>query len=219
MALTQLIKQKQLDELLLNNLKNPIDPKFVKCRVGATSKDKTKGIPLFYLDSREVMKKLDEACGIGGWQTKKELCDGGVKCSLSILMPQLDITSPERWITREDYGEFTKTAALKGGSSDSLKRAAMNFGVGRYLYYIPNTWVPYDEVKKKFIHEPTLPEWATPKHLDDWENVAIETYDPEKDLDLDNLDIDFVDEEAKEILHKSQEIRSQIIANLKSKKK
>ena len=31
-------------DAMLKQLKNPFDPKFVKCRVGATSKDKKKGI-------------------------------------------------------------------------------------------------------------------------------------------------------------------------------
>ena len=45
-------KLSQSCEAMLRQLKNPFDAKFVKVRVGATNKDKTKGIALFYIDAR-----------------------------------------------------------------------------------------------------------------------------------------------------------------------
>ena len=53
----------QSNEAMLKQLKDPFDPRFVKVRVGAMSKDKKKGIALFYIDSREIQKRLDEVCG------------------------------------------------------------------------------------------------------------------------------------------------------------
>jgi hypothetical protein len=46
------------------------------------------------------------------------------------------------WVTRWQ-GQITLT-----GNSDSLKRAAVKFGVGRYLYSLPKQWLDYDPVKK-----------------------------------------------------------------------
>jgi hypothetical protein len=45
-----------------------------------------------------------------------------------------------------------------------LKRAAVKFGIGRYLYYLPKSWVPYDAVKKQLdlSQLPALPSWARP---------------------------------------------------------
>src|SRR5262249_44867130 len=47
--------------------------------------------------------------------------------------------------------------------SDALKRAAVKFGVGRYLYRLPQQWCDYDPQKRRFVKEPALPESALPK--------------------------------------------------------
>jgi len=199
-------------------LKNPIDPKFVKCRVGATSKDKSKGIALFYLDAREVEKVLDNVVGPENWATNLTPITSpqgfhGFTCSLTIYMPD------GKMVTKTDAGEASKTSPIKGAASDALKRAAVLFGVGRYLYYIPNQWYKLNEFGK-FEEEPKLPSWAYPnKNLEDWEEVAIKEYDPSKDVDLDTLaDADFVDEESRKILKDAQAKRNEIIKNLKAKK-
>ena len=193
-------------EAMLQALKNPFEPRFVKCRVGATSKDKRKGIALFYFDSREVQKRLDDICGIDGWQSKFYPTDKGVICELSIRMPD------GTWITKSDGGVYTeKVTPFKGGCSDAFKRAAVQFGVGRYLYYIPNQWYPLNEYKT-FETEPQLPKWALPNSdIQDWEELAIQEYDQAKDVDLETIN-------DQEILNQSNSRKADIIANLKAKK-
>lgn len=195
-------------ETMLKALKNPFEPRFVKYRVGATSKDKTKGIAVFYIDSREVQKRLDDICGIDGWQTKFLPTDKGVVCELSIRMPD------GTWITKSDGGVYTeKITPFKGGCSDALKRAAVQFGIGRYLYYIPNQWYPIDKYKQ-FSVQPQLPKWALPQpDLQDWEEVAIAEYDQARDIDL-----EYLDQEEQNIRKKSEDRKAEIIANLKAKK-
>lgn len=60
------------------------------------------------------------------------------------------------WVTRWN-SQITIT-----GNSDALKRAAVKFGVGRYLYRLPAMWCDYDPVKKQFTKTPTLPTFAMP---------------------------------------------------------
>src|SRR5205085_1320155 len=43
------------------------------------------------------------------------------------------------------------------------KRAAVKFGVGRYLYRLPAQWVDYDPHKRQFVRPPALPAFALPK--------------------------------------------------------
>jgi len=50
----------------------------------------------------------------------------------------------------------------KAAFSDALKRAAVKFGIGRYLYRLPAQWVDYDPRKKQFARTPTLPPEALP---------------------------------------------------------
>lgn len=195
-------------ESMLKLFKNPFDPKFVKCRVGATSKDKKKGIALFYIDSREVQKRLDDVCGMAGWSTKMWEANKGVFCSLTIQMPSGD------WVTKTDGGEYTKVSEFKGACSDALKRAAVQFGIGRYLYYIPNQWYPLTEYRT-FESEPKLPDWALPQtDLTNWEELAIQDYDPSKDIDLNEIG-NYEDQEAMEIIKNSKARREELLKELK----
>lgn len=175
---------KDVQDALLKQLKNPFDPKFVKFRVGATNSDKTKGIALAYIDSREVMKRLDDICGVGGWQDRYVPVDGGLICELSILIDGA-------WITKSNAAGNTKVEALKGGASDALKRAAATWGVGRYLYYLPNAWVAIKQQGNSYTlaEQPELPEWAKPNsRIERWEDVA--ELEAAADSGADEMDVD-----------------------------
>lgn len=98
---------------------------------------------LVYIDSRDVQDRLDEVCKLCGsfWENDfKEVC-GRLVCRLTIGS-----------LTRSDGAGDTDFEAEKGGLSDALKRAAVLFGVGRYLYNAKNfnTWVEYGEKDTDF---------------------------------------------------------------------
>lgn len=187
------IKSKSAKSMLLA-LKQPFDTRFLKVRIGARTKDKSKGIALFYLDSREVQKRLDEVCGIDGWRSEMQETTEGVLCTISIRMPNGE------WVSRTDGGEKSQVAPFKGACSDALKRAAAQFGIGRYLYYVPNSWHSLLNDGKIFADidsvRDSLPEWALPnKQIQDWEEIAIKEFkygqdeveeleNPEKEADL-----------------------------------
>jgi hypothetical protein len=155
---------RDVQDTLLRQLKQPFDPKFVKWRVGATNRDKTKGIALAYIDSREVQKRLDDVMGVGGWQDRYIPVDNGFIC-------ELDLWISDRWVTKSNAASFTRVEPIKGGASDALKRAASAWGVGRYLYYLPNVWVPLQD--GKLTELPELPDWALPNsNIERWEDVA-----------------------------------------------
>lgn len=50
----------------LDDLRKPFDPASISWRVGSTTKDKTKGMALAYIDARDVQDRLDAVCGVGG---------------------------------------------------------------------------------------------------------------------------------------------------------
>ena len=177
-------------DTMLAQLKNPFDPKFVKWRVGATNPEKTKGIALAYIDSREVKKRFDEVCGLGGWQDRLNPLDGG-------FISEIDIKIDGEWITRSNAAGYTKVEPIKGGASDAFKRAASKWGVGHYLYYLPNIWVPIVPQGKSYVlaEIPELPEWAKPGKVEKWEDVAEMEDDGSSGVDaevaivvIDNLD-------------------------------
>ena len=139
---------------LIDALKEPFPPAAVSWRVGATSKDKTKAIALAYIDARDVMKRLDDVMGLD-WQCRypfEGCCEIGLKIN-------------GEWLWRSNGAGQTDIEGEKGQYSDAFKRAAVLWGIGRYLYYLPNTWVEIDQFKQlKTI--PNLPAWALPKPKD-----------------------------------------------------
>ncbi len=143
---------------ILNALKRPFDPRQISWRVGATSKDKSKGIALAYLDARDVMRRLDDVFGMD-WQCRYTHADNKTICEIGVLIDGV-------WLWRAGGAGDTDIEAEKGAISDAFKRAAVLFGIGRYLYELPNTWVQIDEYKK-LKETPALPKWATPEGYDE----------------------------------------------------
>jgi hypothetical protein len=147
-----------LDEIF-NALRRPFPASQISWRVGATSKDKKKGIALAYIDARDVMGRFDEVLGLN-WQCKYTHAGQKTICDIGILDEESD-----RWIWRAGGAGDTDIEAEKGAISDAFKRAAVLFGVGRYLYSLPNVWVPIDDFKR-LVEVPSLPKWATPEGFD-----------------------------------------------------
>jgi hypothetical protein len=121
-------------------LSAPFPAKCVSWRVGSTNKDKTKGMALAYIDARDVMERLDAVCGPENWQDRYEFHGPRTVCYLSIRIG-------DEWITKADGAGDSDVEAEKGAISDALKRAAVKWGVGRYLYSIDSPWVLLDQGK------------------------------------------------------------------------
>ena len=133
-------------------LAKPFDPSEVELKVQATTQDRKRGMVVAYVDARTVMDRLDAVLGPGNWRdsyyvsTDKEV-DGKriveVVCILGIRLPDgFDLEDGSEWIEKQDVGEGD---TLKAATSDALKRAAVKFGVGRYLYKLPKVWADLDE--------------------------------------------------------------------------
>lgn len=119
----------------------PFPATSIHWRVGATSQDKSKGIALAYLDARDVMMRLDEVVGPEKWQARYPFsgcCEIGIKVG-------------DEWIWKANCAGKSQIEAEKGEASDSFKRAAVLWGVGRYLYDLPNAWLPL--TNKRFSDE------------------------------------------------------------------
>lgn len=136
-------------------LSAPFPADAIHWRVGATNGDKTKGIALAYIDARDVFDRFDSVVGPENWETRiEETAKGRVLCALTVL-----------GTTKTDGAGDTDMEGDKGGISDAIKRAAVQFGVGRYLYRLPNVWVPIKPAGKSYrlAETPSLPSWALPE--------------------------------------------------------
>lgn len=121
----------------------PFPPDRISWRVGSTTGDKKKGMALAFIDARDVMQRLDEVCGLAGWQCRyphagtKTVCEIGVKVG-------------DEWIWRADGAGDSDVEKEKGALSDAFKRSAVRFGIGRYLYDVPSPWVALEAAGKSW---------------------------------------------------------------------
>lgn len=90
-----------------------------------------------YIDARQLFDQLDKVCGVGNWQTDFKLVDGKLYGGIGILVDQGSsdgISVKPEWVWKWDVGAESNVEKEKGESSDALKRAGVQFGVGRFLY-------------------------------------------------------------------------------------
>ena len=136
-------------ESLTAALAEPFDPAEVRFKPAVVTGNRA--LALAYVDARVVQSRLDEVLGVDGWQDDYEcLPDGSVVCRLRLRMGG-------EWITKVDVGGPSEQPdggdRLKAAFSDALKRAAVKFGVGRYLYRLPNQWMDYDPQRRQFSED------------------------------------------------------------------
>lgn len=164
----------------LSRLKEPFAPREVEWRVAQVG-EKRDGTPwakvLAYITNRAIMNRLDDVVGPSNWCNKFDQGPGGgVICGISLKIDG-------EWITKWDGAENSDIEAVKGGLSDSMKRAAVQWGIGRYLYDLEEGWAHivdqntkgarYANSKAKVSGQdkwlsfswipPELPDWAKPK--------------------------------------------------------
>lgn len=118
----------------LKALSLPFPTAKIEWRIGSTTSDKTRGMALAYLNSRTVMDRLDDVCGPAGWQAQYPHAGQKTVCSIGIYCG-------EHWVWKSNGAGDSDIEAEKGALSDAFKRAAVLWGVGRYLYNLPSPWV------------------------------------------------------------------------------
>lgn len=141
---------------LWQKLECPFPPSAVSWRIGRKSKDGAKAALLAYIDARDVMERLDKAVGPANWQCRYPLSEGG------LLVCEIGLRVDGEWLWRANGAGDTAVEAEKGKCSDAFKRAAVVWGIGRYLYGLPSPYVSIDQYGK-WEKDPELPAWATPR--------------------------------------------------------
>lgn len=183
-----------MDAADLKKLLEPFDPEDIEWRVqqSGIKNDKGWAMVLAYVQNRAVQQRLDDVCGAHNWKNKFETApDSGVMCGLSIKVG-------DEWIDKWDGAENTQIEAVKGGLSGAMKRAAVQWGIGRYLYKLDTTFVqinargqhyigikekPKDEYPKikGYWDDPELPDSALPADYKKTAPASIKEYNPARD--------------------------------------
>jgi len=126
---------------IISKLKEPFPFEEVEAKIQVTTGDKTKGMAVFYIDSRAIQNRLDEAVGALNWSNSFSAWQGNAQiCGISIFNAERG-----EWVTKHDGAENSNIEAIKGGLTDAFKRAAVLWGIGRYLYQIDGVWVDIEQ--------------------------------------------------------------------------
>ena len=120
---------------IFKKLKKPFPVSALKWRIGNKNREGNKANMLVYVDARMVQDRLDEVVGPTNWQFETRSMESMCRTGKTItIVGRLGIRVGEEWLWKEDGAENSDIEAAKGGISDALKRAAVQWGIGRYLY-------------------------------------------------------------------------------------
>ena len=131
-------------------LSKPFAPEDLEWRLQQTFEDKMRGIAVPYVTNRAIQNRLDESVGPENWYNEYKPWHGTGKkeaqlCGITIYF------EGRGFITKWDGAEDSDIEPVKGGLSDSMKRAAVQWGVGRVLYNMDTVWVNIEKRGKTHI--------------------------------------------------------------------
>ncbi len=131
------------------------------------SKKTGKGLAAAYITNRAIMDRLDDVVGPENWRNEFTTGPGGgILCGISIRIGN-------EWVTKWDGAENTDIEPVKGGLSNAMRRAAVQWGIGRYLYDLPQQWVPVDE-RGRFVQPPRIAPQFLPSRSHDGAETAVQ---------------------------------------------
>lgn len=122
---------------ILKKLKEPIPYQW---RAQSFSRNKPACQCVAYIDARDVMNRLDEVVGPEKWQDDYKVIHDQLFCGIGIEVDGL-------WVWKWDTGTKSQTEEEKGIVSDAFKRAAVKWGIGRFLYDLEIKTISANAVK------------------------------------------------------------------------
>lgn len=146
-------------------------------RAGVNKKGDVFCFVLAYITARAIANRLDAVCGPGNW-ANTELRVVDLRPGIAAMLVGISININGVWVTKYDVSEPTHIEPAKGGFSGAMKRAGAQWGIGRYLYLLDETFAEVAESGGKgweyarltekqgggsyYWKPPQLPAWALP---------------------------------------------------------
>lgn len=164
----------------LRKLADPFPAEDIEWRVARAGRSGGKlwCMVLAYITARAIQQRLDEVCGPGNWRNEP-MTVHEIKPGVFALQVGISIRLHDGWVTKWDVSEPTHVEPAKGGFSGAMKRAGAQWGIGRYLYHLDETFAEVSEDRQAGWHfakladrdgggnyywkPPQLPAWALPK--------------------------------------------------------
>ena len=160
---------------LSRQLSEPFPSADVEWRI--TKVHQRSGLAVPYITSRAIQNRLDNVVGSFCWRTRYipwhqyvpkpsrgENPEQADRTPIASQLCGLSIYDEDKheWIEKIDGAENTDFESIKGGISDSFKRAAVLWGIGRYLYLFDAKWTAIDE-RRHIANPAELTQYYTEK--------------------------------------------------------
>ena len=101
--------------------------------VQALSEENMQGLAIPYIQSRAIQNRLDEVLTPAGWRNEFILWHPNSQlCNILLRIVYEDGTA--EWVGKSDGSGNSDIEPIKGELSDAMKRAAVQWGIGRFLY-------------------------------------------------------------------------------------
>lgn len=178
---------------IAKRLQEPFPPDEIEWRVDRGQKTQNGNFVfvLAYVTNRAIMNRLDELFGPFGWRNEfREWKGTSQLCGISIWDSERS-----EWVTKWDGSDDSHMDAVKGGISGAMKRCAVQWGIGRYLYNLEQNRVPLkqsgenwtsvkiksrgqqDEYITGYWDTPKLPSWALPQGFSGEQKSVVQPQD------------------------------------------
>lgn len=116
---------------MLRKLAAPFPESAVKWRsalCGLNGKGEPFALVVPYVDARAIQDRLDQVVGAENWMAEyRQGANNGTMCKLSLRING-------QFVSKEDGADLSEIEPIKGGISNSFRRAAVVWAIGRYLY-------------------------------------------------------------------------------------
>lgn len=120
----------------------PFAPEAVEWRIAqGKGKPGERAQIVAFIDARDVAQRLDDVVTPGGWSFDWQPLHVDAQGNVQTARGSLTIHG----VSKSDLGTASNFEASKGCVSDTLKRCAVLWGIGRYLYSLPQVWVTLDD--------------------------------------------------------------------------
>ena len=161
---------------LLTKLRIPFPEDDIEWRI--QQQGLSNGIPwalvLAYVTNRAIMDRLDEVVGPENWTNDfTQSPNGGVLCTLGIRVDD------DAWVYKTDGADNTEIEKVKGGLSNAMKRAGVQWGIGRYLYKLPTTFATFGGEGRKTRIEGEIHRWNPPQLTEEFLPPQLKTENKE----------------------------------------
>ena len=138
------MSQKTAEEIRAS-LAQPFTPEDLEWRLQHVSVEKPYGLAVPYVTNRAIQNRLDDVVGPDNWYNDYKPWHGTDKREAQLCGISIYFEEKKRWITKWDGAEDSDIEPIKGGLSDSMKRAAVQWGIGRILYEMDAVFVDVEQ--------------------------------------------------------------------------